>query len=46
MGHGSPREASLVANLLREKRYIENLGDSLINEEKTDSIIKETTKVL
>ena len=36
----------LVANLLLEKRYVDNLGDSLINKEKTDSIIKETTKVL
>ena len=36
----------LVANLLLEKRYVHNLRDNSINEEKTDSIIKETTKVL
>ena len=36
----------LVANLLLEKRYVNDLGNSLINEEKTDIIIKETTKVL
>ena len=36
----------LTANLLLVKRYVDDLGDSLINEEKTDSIIKETTRVL
>ena len=36
----------LSADLLPVKRYRDNLGDSMINEEKTDSIIKETTRVL
>ena len=36
----------LLRDLLLEKRYVNDLGDSSINEEKTDSIIKETTKVL
>ena len=36
----------LVANLLLEKRYVNDLGNSLINEKETDSVIKETTKVL
>ena len=36
----------LAADLLLVKRYVDNLGDSTINEEKTDSIIKETTRVL
>ena len=36
----------LVAKLLLVKRYVDNLGDSLENEAKTDSIIKKTTEVL
>ena len=36
----------LVADQLLVKRYVDDLGDSSINEEKTDSIIKETTRVL
>ena len=36
----------LVTNLLLMKRYVDDFGDSSENEEKTDSIIKETTEVL
>ena len=36
----------IVKNLLLMKRYVNDLGDSLENEEKTDSIIKKTTEVL
>ena len=36
----------LVANLLLAKRYVNDLGNSSINEENTDSIINKTTEVL
>ena len=36
----------LAADLLLVKRYVDDLGDSMMNEEKTDSIIKEITRIL
>ena len=35
---------SLVANLLLEKRYVNDRGNSSINKKETDSVIKETAK--